>query len=160
MAASKQLERVNQIFRDFGEKAKTLSTAEEFRVAYEELTSQFPLDEDITCERVGAGGVPAEWVVAPGAAEDRILVHLHGGGYVIGSTRTHRVFLSRLSRATGARGPRIGLQPGSGEPLPRRAGGHGGRLPLATIQRCRPEEQSCSLATPPGEDYWCPRWSL
>ena len=102
MAASKQLERVNQIFRDFGEKAKTLSTAEEFRVAYEELTSQFPLDEDITCERVGAGGVPAEWVVAPGAAEDRILVHLHGGGYVIGSTRTHRVFLSRLSRATGA----------------------------------------------------------
>ena len=72
-------------------------------MAYEELMSQFSLDEDISTQRVGAGSVPAEWVSAPGVATDKVLVELHGGGYLIGSTRTHRVFLSNLSRATGAR---------------------------------------------------------
>ena len=103
MATSAQLELVIQKYRSFGERAQSLGTVEGFRVAFEEMTSQFILDGDITCQRVGAGGVPAEWVAAPGVAEDRVLLYLHGGGYVIGSMRVYRAFLSRLSRASGGR---------------------------------------------------------
>jgi acetyl esterase/lipase len=104
MAASEQVEAVNQIFRDFKASTESLTTVEEFRMAYENLiTSRFTLPDDVTTERVGAGGVAAEWVAAPGAAADKAVIHLHGGGYLIGSNRTHRVFLSHLSRATGAR---------------------------------------------------------
>jgi len=44
---------------------------------------------DAKCETVDAGGVPAEWVMAPGSDTDRAVLFLHGGGYAIGSlTRT------------------------------------------------------------------------
>jgi acetyl esterase/lipase len=103
MATSAQLELVIQKCRSLGERAQALGTIDGFRLAFEEMMSQFTLDGDITCQRVGAGGVPAEWIAAPGAAEDRVLLYLHGGGYVIGSMRGYRVFLSRLSRASGGR---------------------------------------------------------
>jgi acetyl esterase/lipase len=46
---------------------------------------------DVSCEPVTAGGVPAEWIAAPGAVQDRVILYLHGGGYVIGSINTHRL---------------------------------------------------------------------
>ena len=103
MANSPQLESVKQIFRSMGERAEALGTIDGFRLAADEMTSAFTLDEDIVCDRVGAGGVPAEWVTAPGAAEDRVLLYLHGGGFVVGSVRSHRVMMSRLSRASACR---------------------------------------------------------
>jgi acetyl esterase/lipase len=48
-------------------------------------------------------GVPAEWVSAPGAAADRAVLYLHGGGYVLGSIRTHRELAARISQDSGAR---------------------------------------------------------
>ena len=72
------------------------------RASMEELTKMAPVPVDITCEKVSAGGVPAEWVTAPDA-RDRTLLYLHGGGYVIGSPNSHRDLAGRLSRASGAR---------------------------------------------------------
>jgi acetyl esterase/lipase len=108
MATSPQLEKAIQIARTGVEKAQALGTIEGFRIAYEELASNFPLAADIMTERVGAGGVPAEWIAAPGVADDRVLLFLHGGGYIMGSMRTHREVISRLSRATGMRA--LGLE--------------------------------------------------
>jgi acetyl esterase/lipase len=45
------------------------------------------------CQPCGAG---AEWITAPGVADDRVLLYLHGGGYIIGSMRTHREVISRM----------------------------------------------------------------
>jgi acetyl esterase/lipase len=59
--------------------------------------------DDITATAVDAGGVPAEWVEAPGAAADRVVLFLHGGGYVMGSPTTHRKLAGDVSRASGAR---------------------------------------------------------
>jgi acetyl esterase/lipase len=61
-----------------------------------------PLAPDCTATPVDAGGVPAEWVVAPGV-DDAVVLYLHGGGYVIGSLVTHRELAGRISRASGAR---------------------------------------------------------
>ena len=101
MAASPQLDTAMQMFRSLTEKFETLADVEDFRAAYEEFTSQFQPEEGTTYERVGAGGVPADWAVAPGAADDPVMIWLHGGGYMIGSMRTHRPTLSRLSKASG-----------------------------------------------------------
>ena len=108
MAVTQQLEPVIQIYREFKGKMQTITAIDDLRVAFDEWTSQFQLDEDVKIERVGAGGVPAEWIVAPGAAGDRVLLYLDGGGYVVGSMRGYRVFLSRISRASGARA--LGLE--------------------------------------------------
>lgn len=58
---------------------------------------------DVKCEPVDAGGVKAEWIVPPGAADDRVILYLHGGGYVMGSINTHRAMVARIARASKAR---------------------------------------------------------
>lgn len=52
-------------------------------------------------EASSLGGVPIEWAIAPRAGavpeRTRVVLYLHGGGFVIGSPRTHRNLTSRLS---------------------------------------------------------------
>lgn len=49
------------------------------------------------------GGVPGEWVTAPGAQDGGVLLYLHGGGFQIGSPRSHRELMAALSAAAGCR---------------------------------------------------------
>lgn len=62
----------------------------------------FRAADDVAIEVTTCAGRPAEWVRAPGVARDRVLLYLHGGGYVMGSPNTHRALAGELSRATGA----------------------------------------------------------
>lgn len=79
------------------------ATIADRRQGFDLLAAKFPTAPDITCEQVDAAGVPAAWVVAPGAESGPVLLYLHGGGYVIGSINTHRDLAGRLSRAAAAR---------------------------------------------------------
>lgn len=63
----------------------------------------FRLDADIKAEPVSANGVPGEWITAPGADTGRNVLYLHGGGYTIGSIKTHRCLAGWVSRAAKAR---------------------------------------------------------
>ena len=101
--ASPELDRAIAMFRAGKAETQAFTTVEEFRVWYEQFTAQFELPEDAVFEQVGAGGVSAEWISTPGVAEDRVVMYLHGGGYMIGSMRTHRSPLSYLSRVSDAR---------------------------------------------------------
>lgn len=51
---------------------------------------------------VDAGGVPAEWVLPPGASS-KVLYYLHGGGFVMLSPATHRPLVWRLARKSSVR---------------------------------------------------------
>jgi len=80
------------------------------REGLERIVDLFPLPPDVTVDPVDAGGVPAEWIDALGVAEDRVLFFLHGGGYSLGSLRTHRRLASDLARAGGVRGFSVGYR--------------------------------------------------
>ena len=101
--ASPELDQAIAMFRAGKAETQAFSTVEEFRVWYERFTGQFELPEDAVFEQVGAGGVSAEWISTPGVSKDRVVMYLHGGGYMIGSMRTHRSPLSYLSRVSDAR---------------------------------------------------------
>jgi acetyl esterase/lipase len=73
------------------------------RRSLEEMTGGFSFDGSAAYRRVNAGGVTAEWVTAEGSADGRVVLYLHGGGYVIGSVQTHRILMAGLSQASGAR---------------------------------------------------------
>lgn len=61
----------------------------------------YQVSEGTEVRPVDAGGVPAEWVWWPGADMDRRVLHVHGGGFVMGSLPTHRELAGRLARASG-----------------------------------------------------------
>lgn len=56
----------------------------------------------VSAEAVDAGGVPAEWVLAPGAEPDRRILYLHGGGFFAGSPTSARMLTAALSKRCGA----------------------------------------------------------
>ena len=73
------------------------------RANMERMTSLMPPVPDVATEPVVANGVPAEWVSVPDVDDDRVVLYLHGGAYVVGSLNTHRDLAGRISRASGAR---------------------------------------------------------
>ena len=73
------------------------------RAGYEKVAVVLGGAPDAKCEKVDAGGVPAEWVAAPGIDGERAVLYLHGGGYAIGSLNTHRRLAYDISAASGAR---------------------------------------------------------
>ena len=75
----------------------------EVRARFEKMGEFLGGAPDGKCEKVDAGGVPAEWVTAPGCDPMRAVLYLHGGGYVIGSINTHRRLAYDISAASGAR---------------------------------------------------------
>ncbi len=74
--------------------------------------------EDVAFAAVDAGGAPGEWTTAPGAAADRCLLYLHGGGYVMGSIATHRGLVAGLSRAGCTRVLSLDYRLGPEDPFP------------------------------------------
>ncbi|MCL2430314.1 MAG: alpha/beta hydrolase, partial [Alphaproteobacteria bacterium] len=57
----------------------------------------------ITLQSVTANGVAAEWTSSPGADAKRVVLYLHGGGYVFGSILSHRHLVAEIGRAAGCR---------------------------------------------------------
>ena len=101
MAPSKELDTVLEMIRV--RSAEVRKTTDDDRLSYERIMSTLPLDDDIETERVGVNGIPAEWIIAPESQENRVILYLHGGGYLFGSARTHRVMLAHMARAAKAR---------------------------------------------------------
>lgn len=52
---------------------------------------------------VVAGFTPAEWVEVATSSPERIVLFIHGGGYIFGSPYTHRIITSTVARAAKAR---------------------------------------------------------
>lgn len=75
----------------------------ELRKAYDALGDQFPTASDVSREKVSANGVSAEWSSTPNAVRDRVILYVHGGGYVIGSVASHRHLVTELGRAARTR---------------------------------------------------------
>ncbi len=95
---SPQLQALIETMREAPFADPKISAAEQ-RAGYATVT--YPLPEKTTYTPVDAGGVPAEWAVAEGADPSRRLLHLHGGGYVLGNITTHRDLAGALSQASG-----------------------------------------------------------
>src|SRR5579859_7268274 len=77
------------------------------REAFDAMFAGVPIGEGVVFEATTLGGVPARWAIPAGASKERVLLYLHGGGYVIGSTLAYRALTSNFARACGARGVAI-----------------------------------------------------
>lgn len=55
----------------------------------------------VSVEATQVNDLHAEWLKPKAAPEDKVLLYLHGGAYLIGSCRTHRQLVSHIARAGG-----------------------------------------------------------
>ncbi|MEE8436092.1 MAG: alpha/beta hydrolase [bacterium] len=98
-------------------------TLAERREEMDAIVKVFPMDPGVTRQAVtvagGApGGISGKWIAAPGAAEDQVVLYLHGGGYAMGSVQSHGALVGRLSRAGGVRALAIDYRLAPEHPFP------------------------------------------
>ncbi|NRQ37698.1 alpha/beta hydrolase fold domain-containing protein [Nonomuraea sp. NN258] len=74
---------------------------QELREKDEALLSEFSVPAEVDVRSVNAGGVPS-LVLTPGPERPVTLLHLHGGGYALGSAYGYRAMTGALCVATGA----------------------------------------------------------
>lgn len=88
-------------------KDELLFLAKVFRYCFDYVANieqkRYPIPENVKVEPIDAGGVPAEWQTVPGAAKDRVLFYIHGGGFVLGSANFYRLFTVTLGQKTKMR---------------------------------------------------------
>ena len=76
-------------------------TLEEQRASVLAIGDMTGTPSGVSYTDVDAGGVPAEWVVPEGAADERVLQYVHGGGYVMCSMRSHSKLVGHIAKAAG-----------------------------------------------------------
>jgi monoterpene epsilon-lactone hydrolase len=99
-AIARHIERVKAVLGSWGRG----TPIEQMRRDWDELYTAAPGTASPAKEEAFAiDGVPATWITAPGARAERVLLYLHGGGFSLGSVRSHRELLVRLSQAARCR---------------------------------------------------------
>lgn len=73
------------------------------RAAFDALGTKNAPPPDVIVRAVDAAGVPAQWIEPQGSEPSRVILYLHGGGYVAGNPSIYRNFVIGLCRASGSR---------------------------------------------------------
>ncbi|WP_426492532.1 alpha/beta hydrolase [Hymenobacter sp. 102] len=71
------------------------------RLAFELLSFGQLMPWNVFLEDASVEGMPAEWVRPAGVDTRRVILYLHGGGYVLGSLNTHRALVGTLAQRCG-----------------------------------------------------------
>jgi monoterpene epsilon-lactone hydrolase len=77
------------------------ASLEEQRDAMSAMAAMTTEPEGVTVRDTYAGGIRAFWHTPQEASTDRVLLYLHGGGYVIGSPQSHQHLVSHLALVLG-----------------------------------------------------------
>ena len=57
----------------------------------------------VKIEQARVSGLNSEWLTPKGAPDDKLLLYLHGGAYVMGNCATHRQLVSYLAKYSGVK---------------------------------------------------------
>jgi len=67
------------------------------RAAYARLVKYFPVSQSVVINPVNADGVKAEWLTTTTSRPTKIMLFMHGGGFVFNSTKLHRDLIARIA---------------------------------------------------------------
>ena len=81
---------------------QTSLTLTQLRAQYERAQVAFPLSGEVSLQALDTGPVRGEWLL-PAGTGDAVVLYMHGGGYVIGSPRSHRHLAADIAVAAGSR---------------------------------------------------------
>ncbi len=93
-----------KVLKDVETKAKNTKSLKKGLAVAREFADNLShdLESDCTFTEATANGVECEWVVAPGADPKRRVIFLHGGAFIFGSPKGHRIMGHQLSHLANA----------------------------------------------------------
>lgn len=74
----------------------------DMRAWFESINAQTPVAQGLEISSVNVAPWSGEWLRTPDGDTKRLLIYFHGGGFLFGSSGSHRVVTSNLARLTAA----------------------------------------------------------
>jgi monoterpene epsilon-lactone hydrolase len=78
-------------------------SVEKIRMTMNRLAKYQRVPYGITVQPTTVGGIEGEWIGAPDIGQNRLVLFLHGGGFIAGSPATHRELAARIASDCVAR---------------------------------------------------------
>ena len=76
---------------------ETFSVAN-FRNDIDKVSVRIKIPKDITTQKISVSGINAEWIIPENPFDDKVLLYIHGGGFISGSCLTHRMHVAKFAR--------------------------------------------------------------
>lgn len=73
----------------------------EFRERIDQISSKMKLPKDIISHKFRINNIDAEWIIPKGSSDTKILLYIHGGGFISGSSLTHRKHVAKFAIGSG-----------------------------------------------------------
>ena len=78
-------------------------SVENFRNEIDKASAKVKLPKDISTQVVVADGINAEWIIPQNPVADKVLLYIHGGGFISGSCLTHRMHVAKFAQGCNLR---------------------------------------------------------
>ena len=78
-------------------------SVEEFRRSVDQQSARAKMPKGVTVTPVTVAEMYAEWITPEGAPQDKVILYIHGGGFMSGSCLTHRMHVAKFALGTGVK---------------------------------------------------------
>ena len=72
-------------------------SVEKFRESVDKSSARIKLPKNVSAQKFLFDGINAEWIIPREPQEDKVLLYIHGGGFISGSCLTHRVHVAKFA---------------------------------------------------------------
>jgi acetyl esterase/lipase len=94
-------------------------SVEEFRKRVDERSLKMEkIPEDITVEKLDIDGIYGEYIIPENAPENKILMYIHGGGFISGDCNSHRMHMVNFAQGTGVKVLQFNYRMAPEDPFP------------------------------------------
>lgn len=88
------------------------------RINLEEKLAKLPMVDGVTVEGIDIDHISCQWVIPADIATDLVVLYFHGGGYCLGSNRTHQSMVSYFVKALQAKALMVDYRLAPEHPFP------------------------------------------
>ncbi len=75
-------------------------SVEKFRKDIDKMSVRMKLPKNVKAEQINISNINAEWIIPENAVKNKVLLYIHGGGFISGSCLTHRMHVSKFANGT------------------------------------------------------------
>ncbi|PKP27959.1 MAG: alpha/beta hydrolase [Bacteroidetes bacterium HGW-Bacteroidetes-22] len=72
-------------------------SVEEFRNGIDRVSARIKLPKTISSQKLTIESINAEWIIPENAIKNKVLLYIHGGGFISGSCLTHRMHVAKFA---------------------------------------------------------------
>lgn len=73
-------------------------SVKEFRDDIDKASAKMKIPKDVSSEKVSLDYINAEWIIPQKPIENKVLLYIHGGGFISGSCLTHRMHVGKFAK--------------------------------------------------------------